>query len=240
MFNIGKQLVFIALLFSAPVFADTISIGYLSILSDSPTGGEQELTITNMTGPGNCQAVEYTACTNLNFTDWTLTINYTSDYYNGSGPAEPAPFVFTDSGSGPFGGIGDITPSSTNNTFDFDLCAGLGSCANPDDPDTQITSVEFSGQISPSSFCLYDPASNGCNETTPDMFFANPNFDLVWNGSSPESPYVDEDLFPYAQSPDITVTDQSIPTEIPEPGTFFLLTALLPFARLAQRSKLNG
>ena len=226
--------------FSVPVFGDSISIGYISILADSPNSGEQQLTISNLTGNANCQSFgpPYSACSNLNFTDWTLTVDYTSDYYNGSGPSEPAPFVFTDSGAGPFGGFGDITPSSTNNLFDFDLCAGLSACGNPDNPDTQITSVEFSGQISPSSFCLYDPSSSGCNEADPTTFFANPNFDMVWNaGSSGGSPFVDEDLTPYAQSPDITVSDQTPPSTVPEPGTFSLLTATLPFAWFARRSR---
>jgi hypothetical protein len=48
-FETAKPLFFIALLFAAPAFAD-ISVGYLSILADSPTGGEQALQIDNMTG----------------------------------------------------------------------------------------------------------------------------------------------------------------------------------------------
>ncbi|HEY3826890.1 MAG TPA: hypothetical protein VGL82_20165 [Bryobacteraceae bacterium] len=226
-----KTSIFLILLASLPAFADSISVGYLSILSDSPTPGEQELTINNLTGPGNCYS-SYPACTNLDFTNWTLTVDYTSSYYNGTGPAEPTAFVYT---SGTFG---DITPGSTNNVFDFDLCGGAASCANPDSPVTTITSIEFSGQISPSSFCLFDPAANGCNESSPVTFFANSNFDLVWNGSSPQLPLVDEDLNPYAQSPDITVTDQVL-NSAPEPGSFFLLTGVLPlawFARSRNRS----
>jgi hypothetical protein len=209
---------------SLPTFADSISVGYLSILSDSPTSGEQELTINNLTGPGNCYS-SYPACTNLDFTNWTLTVSYTSSYYNGTGPAEPAPFVYTSDT------YGDITPGSANNVFDFDLCGGAGSCASPI---TTITSVEFSGQISPSSFCLYDPSANGCNESSPVTFFAGPNFDLVWDGNSAQSPYVDENSVFYAQSPDITVTDQVL-NSVPEPGSFFQLTALLPLAWFARR-----
>ena len=225
--NSIKCSIFIISLSSFPAFADSISVGYLSILSDSPTSGEQELTISNLTGPGNCYA-SYPACTNLDFTNWTLTVNYTSTYYNGTGPAEPAPFVFTSATHG-----GDLTPSSPNNTFDFDLCGGAGSCADPGSPITSITSVEFSGQISPSSFCLYDPSVLGCNPITPVTFFANPNFDLVWNGSSPQSPYVDENSN-YAQSPDITVADQTV-NSAPEPRSIILLTALLPFVWFARR-----
>jgi len=226
MLNGLKYSVFIILFWALPAFADAISLGYLSILADSPTGGEQELTINNLTGPGNCY-LSYPACTNLDFTNWTLTVNYTSGYYNGTGPAEPTPFVFTSAT------YGDITPSSLNNVFDFDLCGGAGSCADRGSPITTITSVEFAGQISPSSFCLFDPSVPGCNLITPVTFFADPNFDLVWNGSSPQTPYVDENSS-YAQSPDITVTDQTL-NSTPEPGSFFLVTALLPFAWFARR-----
>jgi hypothetical protein len=240
-----------ALLFSVPAFAD-LSVGYLTITSDSPTGGEQQLAIINMTGPANCQLTEYTACTPLNFTNWTLTIDYTSSYYNGTGPTEPSPLVFTDSGSGLFGGY-DIVPSgsmpsSTNNLFPIDLCGGAGACSDPNIPITTITSVEFSGQISSSSICLYDPAVSGCNVANPTTFAANRNFDLKWNSSSTSSaaspsatgsPYVDEGSTPIAQSPDITVTQASAAT--PEPSFYllltFLLTALLFFARFGRRSK---
>ncbi|HEY3826889.1 MAG TPA: hypothetical protein VGL82_20160 [Bryobacteraceae bacterium] len=229
--NISKSVVLTILMFSLPAFAD-ISVGYLSILSDSPTPGEQELTINNLTGPGNCYS-SYPACTNLDFTNWTLTVNYTGSYYNGSGPVEPSPFVYTSAT------YGDITPGSTNNVFDFDLCGGVYPCANLDSPITTITSIEFSGQISPSSFCLFDPSANGC-AANPTTFFADPNFDLVWNGGSPQLPLVDEDLNPYAQSPDITVTDQSTSTGTvtPEPDEFFPLVAfaaLLPFAWFVRR-----
>jgi hypothetical protein len=225
MLNGIKYFVFIVLLGALPAFADSISLGYLSILADSPTGGEQELTINNLTGPDNCYS-SYPACTNLDFTNWTLTVDYTSSYYNGTGPSEPTPFVFTSAT------YGDITPSSANNVFDFDLCGGAGSCA--DGPITTITSVEFSGQISPSSFCLFDPSVPGCNPITPVTFFADPNFDMVWNANSPlGSPYVDENSS-YAQSPDITVTDQNL-NSTPEPGSLFLVTALLPFAWFARK-----
>ncbi len=224
-----KSFVFITLLFSLPIFADSISVGYLQNLADSPNNGEQTITISNDTGAcvGNSP---YDSCTNLTFTDWTLTVNYTSDYYNASGPAEPAPFVYTDFGAGPYGGWGDILAQSSL-SFSFDLCAGLGSCLNPDSPDTQITSVEFAGQITPSSFCL--SPDNSC-----DTFTADPNFDLVWDGSSPVGPYVDEGNFQFAQSPDITVNAaEVVSSSTPEPNTFLLLTALLPIAWFVRRPK---
>jgi hypothetical protein len=230
--NICVKSVFLAgLMFALPAFGTTIAVGNLSILSDSPTPGEQQLTINNLTGASTCDPIEYTSCTSLDFTNWTLTVNYTSDYYNGGGgSAQPNPFVFTDSGSGTYGGFGDIAPSSTNNTFQFDLCAGVYPCTNVDSPDSTITSAEFSGQISPASdICLYNLSSCTTFNTT------NPNFDLIWNSSSPQSPYVDEDTAPYALSPDITVTDQVTTTAVPEPGSLFLLTPLLPFARRSQK-----
>ena len=61
------------------------------------------------------------------------------------------------------------------------------------------------------------------------MFFANPNFDLVWKESILNGgPYVDEDLYPYAQSPDITISDQVVVSSTPEPATFILFASLLP------------
>jgi hypothetical protein len=221
MFKVTRLLI-LGVLLGAPAFAD-ISVGYLSILADSPTSGLQELTISNVTGQGNCDPVEYTACTNLDFTDWTLTVNYTSSYYNSGAPAptEPSPFVITEAGSA----LGDITPGSQNNTFDFDLCGGAGSCASG--PGTTITSVEFSGQISPAAICLYDSGAGGCNNAAPNTFFANPNFDLVWNAASPGgSPYVDENSI-YAQSSDITVTNQGGSNALPEPNQYFAIATIL-------------
>jgi hypothetical protein len=227
--QVFRCLAILALVPLVPVFADSINIGYIANLSDSPTGGEQELAIYNLTGPANCQAGEYNACSNLNLTNWTLTVDYTSSYYTGTSVA------YTDSGSGPYGGFGDITPSSTNNVFDLDLCGGAASCTDIDNPTTTITSVEFSGQISPSSICLYDASAGGCNGSNPTTFFGNPAFDLVWNGSSPQTPYVNEDNVAYAQSPDFAVTDQS--SGVPEPSTFLLFVVLLPLARFARRSQ---
>ena len=238
-----KALFFIILLPVLPAFADIYSVGYLTNLAGTPTGGEQSVTIYNVTGPVDCAAYgpPYSACTNLNFTDWTLTVNYASDYYNqAGGPVEPAPFVFTDGGSGTYGGFGDISAGNSL-SFAFDLCAGAATCSNPYDPDTQITSVEFSGQISPASFCLYDATFGGCNPITPTTFFANPNFNLVWNAaSSTGGPYVNDAYTVgdyssvYAQSPDITVTNQSN-VVTPEPNGYLLTSALLLFAPFARR-----
>jgi hypothetical protein len=228
-----RYAIIIGCLLTAPAFADpivatSVSVGNLSVLADpNGTPGDQQLQINNLTGPGNCYA-DYAACTNLDFTDWTLTVTFTSSYYNtGTNPSLPDPFVVTSATNG------DITPSSLNNVFNFDLCGGIN-IGNNCTPATTITSVEFSGQISPGSFCLYDTTVSGCNTTNPDIFFANPNFDLVWNGSSPDTPYVDEDDNLYAASPDITVSGQ---LSAPEPASLWLITGLLPFAWFA-RSRL--
>ena len=223
-----KFAVFIVLLFSCRGFGDTISVGNISILADSPIPGEQEVTINNLTGP-NC-SISYAACSSLNFIDWDLTVTYTSSYYSGgsntgSGPAEANPVTFTSAT------YGDITPGSST-VFDFDLCGGVdvGSGCTPA---TTITSIEFSGQISPSSFCLYDATANGCPISNSTTFFASPGFDLVWNSSSPLIPYVDETTTTYTYSPDITVVDGA-----PEPGSFLLfLTALFPLVWVVRRSR---
>ena len=222
MSGIIRNSIVIACVFVVPAFADTVSVGYLSLLSDSPVSGLQELTVNNLTGNVNCQAygAPYEACSNLDFTGWTLTVDYLSDYYNPS----PGSFIYSDG----VGGYGDIAPGSAS-VFDFDLCADQLTCADAGSPATQITSVEFSGQISSPSFCLYDATVPGCNASSPETFFANPNFDLVWNSNSATGgPYVDEANSPYAQSPDIMVADQGSGS-MPEPSTFFLLTSLLPF-----------
>ncbi len=225
MSRISKSIVFIALAFTAPVFADSISVGFLNILADSPTVGSQEVTIFNETG-SNCWS-SYTACANLNFTNWTLTVTYTSSYYNGTGPAEPSPLVYTDAA-----GFGDITPGA-NPVFDFDLCGGLSSCVSPV---TTITQVEFKGQISPASFCLWNGTDGVCGPTT---FFADSHFDMIWNGSSPQSPYVDQSTVILSQSPDIIVNSASTVTPpvtgTPEPGSLFLAASLIPVAWFGRR-----
>ena len=106
--------IFLLLGLTGAAFGDSISVGYISNLSDSPTQGEQTLTISDLTGQGNCQATEYTACTALDFTNWTLTVDYTSDY--GAYAPSPGSFVYTAATDG-----GDITPTSANNVFTFDL-----------------------------------------------------------------------------------------------------------------------
>jgi hypothetical protein len=231
-----KFVIFIILLFSYRGFGTTISVGNISILADSPTAGDQEVTISNYTGPGNC-SISYAACSSLDFIDWTLTVNYTSSYYSGApntggGPTEPNPFVTTSATHGV------ISPSPANMVFDFDLCGGvnIGNCT----PTTTITSIEFAGQIAPSSFCLFDQTANGCpldpqNRTT---FFANPNFDLIWNGSSPTSPFVNETTTPFTTSPDITVTDQT--PIAPEPGSFLLMASMLPLAWMVRRRRFKA
>src|SRR5215469_7010086 len=129
-----RRTAFIYLLLSVPAFGASISVGNLSILADSPTAGDQELTINNLTGPANCFS-DYPACTNLAFTNWTLTVHFTSTFYNtGSNPSAPDPFIATSATNG-----GDITPGSTNNVFDFDLCGGVD-INNGCTPATTITS----------------------------------------------------------------------------------------------------
>lgn len=219
---------------AGPLYGDTVSVGYLQILADNPSPGMQQVTIFNNTGTsssfftntGSGCTASYAACTNLSFTSWTLTVEYASSYYNGGGgPNLPQPYVATSAT------FGDITNSSTNNVFNFDLCGsdpGYDNCT----PATTITSIEFSGEISSSTFCLYDDASGGCPTDHPITFIADPHFDMSWNDSSPQSPYVDENN-PYTTSPDIMVNAIT-----PEPNSFVMVTALLPpFVLLLRRRR---
>ncbi len=67
---------------------------------------------------------------------------YSGGTNTGSGPSEPTPAIFTSAI------YGTITPGSST-VFDFDLCGGVN-VNNNCTPATTITSIEFSGQISPS------------------------------------------------------------------------------------------
>jgi hypothetical protein len=242
--------VLLTLPFAAPVFADSVSVGYLINQAGSPTGGEQQITVFNVTGASDLSGCEaygppFSACSNLTFTDWTLTVNYTSDYYSpGTGSV-----VYSDSGSGPYGGFGDIDAGGSLTLPALDLCANQAVCDTPLDPDTQITSVVFSGEITPDSFTLCDNTVPTCAGTTAATFFADPDFSLTWNSASPTGgsfatggPYVDDgyEVGNYdnytAESPDITVTDQ-VSAETPEPGGFLLVTGALPFLFVRRRLK---
>ena len=193
--------------------ADIIPIGSISLSSDFPLIGEQEISIFNLTGSAGCYAL-YPVCSNLAFQNWTLTVNYQSSLYNqGSGsPSLPSPYVVQWQSS-----LDDILPGAPA-VFDFDLCgsADVTSCAAPT---TTISSIVFSGSISPTNF----PLSGGAN------FFADPAFSvtLVPSNSYPSD---------YFEAQDITVRDQSInisPT--PEPSFYGVLAAAISVVLVCKR-----
>jgi len=185
--------------------ADIIPIGSISLSSDFPLIGEQEISIFNLTGSAGCYAL-YPVCSNLAFQNWTLTVNYQSSLYNqGSGsPSLPSPYVVQWQSS-----LDDILPGAPA-VFDFDLCgsADVTSCATPT---TRISSIVFSGSISPTSF----PLSGGAS------FFAEPAFSVT---------LVPSDSYPgdYYEAQDITVSDQSIDSIVtPEPTFYWALAGAL-------------
>ena len=193
--------------------ADIISVGSISLSSDFPLLGEQEISIFNLTGSAGCDAF-YPVCSNLAFQDWTLTVNYQSTLYNqgGGSPSLPSPYVVQWQSS-----LDDILPWAPA-VFDFDLCgsADVTSCASPT---TTISSIVFSGSISPASF----PLSGGAN------FFADPAFSVTL---VPSNSYPGD----YFEAQDITLRDQSVnvlPT--PEPSFCGVLAVGISIVLICKR-----
>ena len=63
------------LLAAASLQASQDYIGWLSLMADSPVTDLQQISVTNQTGSLLC-SVDYAACDNLSFLDWTLTVNF--------------------------------------------------------------------------------------------------------------------------------------------------------------------
>jgi hypothetical protein len=157
----------------ALTFGD-IPVVNVSISADTPNSGIQEVLLTNETGPFNGCNSYYLVCDNLAIQNWTLTVDYTSTYYNSStGPSLPVPYVVQGQGPG-----NNILPSG-NLGFDFDLC-GTTSVPNCSSPTTTITEIDFSGSLDQSIFTIYDPTANGGAGGPGPTFFANPDFSLIF------------------------------------------------------------
>jgi hypothetical protein len=200
-----------------PLYADSIDIVTLSLSADTPNAGIQEIAITNQSGPVNgCNAI-YAACDTLAIESWTLTVDYTSSYYNGSGPTLASPYIVQWSDS-----TDDILPAAVK-AFDLDLC---GSSDVPDcsEQTTAITEIDFTGSLDRANFTIYDPNANNGNGGPGPAFFANPAFSLTLLPSAG---------FPsdYFESLDGFVGDQL--SAAPEPGTMLLFAGgLVVLSRL--------
>ena len=189
-----------------PATAGSIPIATLSLFADFPGNGLQELSITNQTGIANGCNAFYVVCDTLAITDWTLTVTYTSSYYNASGgPSLPTPYTAQWASS-----ADDILPTLAL-AIDFDLCNTLDITTCPT-PTTAISKIEFHGRVDQSSFAIFDAASNGGAGGAGPLFFADQDFDitLIPSGSFPANIY---------ESQDGSLADQST---VPEPGTLAL------------------
>lgn len=191
-------------------FGDLLPIANVSISADFPSSGVQELDITNETGPANGCNSYYLVCDALSIENWTLTVSYTSSYYNVTGPSLASPYVAKWQS-----GADDILPTAPL-AFDFDLC-GSNSVPDCSSPTTTITQIDFSGTLDQSSFTIYDPTANGGAGGPGPTFFANPSFSVVLQPSP---------AFPgdYFESQDAFVSNQSV---VPEPQFKLFLIGML-------------
>ena len=138
-------------------------IGVLRLSSSTPSSGNQQLQLFNLTGPTNCDQVTYTVCDNLTITNWTLVVKYT----NLTGP-HTSTFTATASDNiaphdnllGPYSG-------QANNPWTFDESCTSGTCPPSD---TVITQVTFTGTIGSSNPTVLNVQSSG----NTGSFFASP------------------------------------------------------------------
>lgn len=178
---------------SARLHAAAVDLGWLSLTSDTPVTGLQQVSVTNQTGPTLCSDV-YAACDNIGFLDWTLTVNFASG----------TPAIFLSDPNDPSTTIQPGTFSPFNWVFALTPA---------------ITDIVFAARIDPSSFNQFDPAANGAADP-PVLFLSGGTFQttlLVPAGFG--DPNADP-LTIYAQQ-ELLVSDAPVEGVVPEP-TFFL------------------
>ncbi len=203
-------LVFLSLLAAPASYAANLpAVINLSLSADLPSNGLQELAITNETGSSNGCSAMYEVCDTLAITNWTLTLTYTSTFYNNPTPVLASPYVLHWQNSG------DNILATAAKTLDFDLCNGasVSSCTTPT---TVITRIDFTGTLDQSSFAIFDPAANGGTGGPGPTFFANPTFSVTL---TPTGDYPGN----YFESTDGYVADQAQNVVAPEPGSTLLL-----------------
>jgi len=213
------QIMMLAAVALVPAAAGTIPVVSLSLSSDFPSSGLQEIAVTNDTGMTNGCNSTYLVCDTLAITNWTLTITYTSSYYNSAGgPSLASPYVATWQSS-----ADNILPTASK-LLDFDLC-GLTDVADCAAPTTTISEIDFTGTLDQSSFAIYDASANGGAGGAGPTFFANPAISVVFTPTAG---------FPadYFESQDGSVADQN---NAPEPATILLALSGLALARLGRR-----
>ena len=215
------------LLASVSASANMIPVGSVSLNADFPLVGEQAIVVTNLTGlVDGCNSF-YPACSDLAVTAWKLTVDYTSTFYNQSAnPSLASPYVLQWQS-----GVDDIEPGASL-TVAMDLCNGVdvSDCATST---TTLTSISFSGEISPASFAIYDPTANGGSGGPGAAFFSAGTFSTTF---TPTSGFPND----FFEAKDITVGA----TAAPEPSSIWLLGLLSAFficksRRGARRSAVN-
>jgi hypothetical protein len=207
--------------FPASLLGASYAVVNVSLTADFPGDGQQQILITNETGVNGC-TVDYQVCDNVALLNWTLTVAYTSSYYNGTGTVLPNPFVVAWSSASD-----NIVPANTLN-FDLDLCNGaaVASCTTAT---TSISSITFSGDLSQSQLTVFDPTANGGTGGAGPSATVDPHFSLT---------LVPGNAFPAATfdfvAKDGLVSDVNV-NVLPEPGTTLLLLGGLLTALAVRR-----
>lgn len=148
--------------------ATTIDIGELQLFSNTPSSGNQQLQLFNMTG-SNCDAT-YAVCSNLNITNWSLTVEY--NYLGGATQSKTFTAGAADA-IGPYDlGVGPYTGQASN-PWTFDESCTPGTCPPFD---TVITLVTFTGSIGTNDPTVLNNLFGAPGST----FFASPTFTVQY------------------------------------------------------------
>ncbi len=213
--------------------AGTVAIGQLQL---GDNDGYQTISFFNNTGASAGCGIggsEYLACTSVDITSWTLTVDFTNENLGDPDPSYPnnlsSPLVFT-GGSGdtitPFDGTTPFT-GGVSGTWQIPL-----SFENSDEPDCgptcdyQITEIDFSGNIDPSDLPirLYSGQTyDGSDPSTYTTFNAASSFSFTWLVPASDYTALSDPAF-FSDAADVLIGDESA---TPEPSTYLLVVAAL-------------
>lgn len=149
---------------SVSLSATTVDIGQLQLFSNTPSSGNQQIQLFNMTG-SNCDDT-FVVCSNLNIINWTLAVEYN---YLG-GPTQSLTFTAGPADAiGPYDVNADPYTGQAGNPWTFDESCMSGTCPPFD---TVITQITFTGSIGTSDPILL----NNLHGAPATSFFASPTF----------------------------------------------------------------